>query len=211
MSCNEYATSPLQLREEGSPTTMWVPFLLLISLFFLWGAANNLNDVLIKQFKKAFRLDDLQSGLVQSFFYIGYFSFALPAAWVANRFSFRIAIVAGLLLFTVGSLLFLPAAAMFSYPMFLFALLVIGSGLAFLETSANPYVTQLGAPEGATWRLNLAASFNPLGSIMGVMVGRVFILGTELSEAQLANMTTTEVDHYYHQVFSVFLSFLAFQ
>jgi FHS family L-fucose permease-like MFS transporter len=190
---------------------MWVPFLLLISLFFLWGAANNLNDVLIKQFKKAFRLDDLQSGLVQSFFYIGYFSFALPAAWVANRFSFRVAIVAGLLLFAVGSLLFLPAAAMFSYPMFLFALLVIGSGLAFLETSANPYVTQLGAPEGATWRLNLAASFNPLGSIMGVMVGRVFILGTELSEAQLANMTATEVDHYYHQVFTVLLSFSAFQ
>jgi FHS family L-fucose permease-like MFS transporter len=173
--------------------------LLLIALFFLWGAANNLNDVLIQQFKKAFLLSDLQSGLVQSFFYIGYFSFALPAALTSMRFSYRVSIICGLLLFTCGSLLFLPAAAMFSYPAFLFALLVIGAGLAFLETAANPYVTELGSPAEAAWRLNFAASFNPLGSIAGVAIGRSFIFGdSEFTADEMAAMEPRAID-LYHQ------------
>jgi len=180
--------------------TLWIPLAVLLSLFFLWGAANNLNDILIKQFKKAFQLGDLQSGLVQSFFYVGYFTFALPASAVATRYSFRVAIVCGLTLFAAGAMLFLPAASMFSYPMFLLALLVIGSGLAFLETSANPYVTQLGPPAEATWRLNFAAAFNPLGSVAGVALGRMVIFGNkELTEEETTQMTAAAAAEYYQR------------
>lgn len=102
--------------------TLWAPLLLLTSLFFLWGAANNLNDILIKQFKKAFHLHDFESGLVQSAFYLGYFLFALPGAVLTTMLSYRATIVIGLSLFACGALLFVPAAAMFSYPFFLLAL-----------------------------------------------------------------------------------------
>lgn len=145
-------------------------------LFFLWGVANNLNDVLIAHFRSLFRLGDLQSGLVQSAFYMGYFCFAIPAALVMRRFGYRNAVVTGLALFGVGALLFWPASAQLSYGFFLFALFVIASGLAFLETAANPMVAALGAPESAEQRLNLAQAFNPLGSITGVLVGATLIL-----------------------------------
>lgn len=157
-------------------------------LFFLWGVANNLNDVLIAHFRGLFRLSDLQSGLVQSAFYLGYFCCAIPAALVMRRFGYRNAVVAGLALFATGALLFWPASVERSYGFFLFALFVIASGLAFLETAANPMVAALGAPETAERRLNLAQAFNPLGSIAGVMVGATFILsdGVESASAQAA-------------------------
>ncbi|RZJ42865.1 MAG: MFS transporter, partial [Brevundimonas sp.] len=148
-----------------------LPILLVVSLFFLWGMANNLNDILIAQFRKAFALSDLQSGLVQSAFYLGYFCLAIPAAVFMKRFGYKAAVVLGLVLFGCGALLFYPAAEVRSYNFFLAALFVIASGLAFLETSANPLVTVLGPPETAERRLNLAQAFNPLGSILGLMVG----------------------------------------
>ncbi len=153
-----------------------LPVALIVSLFFLWGVANNLNDVLIAHFRKAFSLADWQSGLVQSAFYLGYFFFAVPAALFARRFSYKGAIVCGLALYGLGALLFYPAAELRSYGAFLGALFVIASGLAFLETCANPLVTLLGDPAGAERRLNLAQAFNPLGSITGVLVGQHFIL-----------------------------------
>ena len=137
------------------------PIVLVVSLFFLWGLANNLNDVLIAQFRKAFTLGDLQSGLVQSAFYLGYFLLAIPAALFMKRFGYKNGVVLGLLLFGVGALLFYPAAAARRYEFFLLALFVIASGLAFLETSANPLVTVLGRPETAERRLN------PLETSMG--------------------------------------------
>ena len=158
-----------------------LPIALIVSLFFLWGVANNLNDVLIAHFRKAFALADWQSGLVQSAFYLGYFIFAIPAALFAKRFGYKGAIVFGLCLYGAGALLFYPAAEIRSYGAFLGALFVIASGLAFLETSANPLVTVLGAPEGAERRLNLAQAFNPLGSITGVLIGRQFILSGDES------------------------------
>jgi FHS family L-fucose permease-like MFS transporter len=163
---------------------------LIVSLFFLWGIANNLNDILIKQFKGAFELSDFQAGLVQSAFYLGYFLFAIPAGLCMRRFGFKGALLIGLGLYALGALLFYPAAATHTYAMFLGALFVIASGLAFLETSANPLVTVLGPPEGAARRLNFAQSFNPLGSITGVLIGRYFIFsGVEHTPAQLAAMT----------------------
>lgn len=162
---------------------------LIIGLFFLWGMANNLNDVLIKQFKNAFELSDVQAALVQFAFYLGYFLLAIPAGIWMRRFGFKSAIVVGLVLYGVGAALFYPAAEMQAYAVFLTGLFVIASGLSFLETSANPLMTVLGPPEGAARRLNFAQSFNPLGSIAGVVIGREFIFnGVEHTPRQLAAM-----------------------
>jgi FHS family L-fucose permease-like MFS transporter len=169
--------------------TPLVPLVLIVSLFFLWGVANNLNDVLVAQFKKAFTLSDLQAGLVQSAFYLGYFILAIPAGIFMRRFGYKSAVVLGLMLYGAGALLFWPAAATATYATFLVGLFVIAAGLAFLETSANPWVTLLGPRESAASRLNLAQAFNPLGSITGVLIGQHFIFtGVERTPAELAAM-----------------------
>jgi MFS transporter, FHS family, L-fucose permease len=155
---------------------------LVTGLFFLWGMANNLNDVLIAHFRNVFTLTDFQSGLIQSAFYLGYFCFAIPAALTMTRFGYKAGVITGLGLFGTGALLFWPAALAMSYPMFLFALFVLASGLAFLETAANPMVATLGPPEGAERRLNFAQSFNPLGSITGVALGASLILPATAGE-----------------------------
>jgi FHS family L-fucose permease-like MFS transporter len=173
-------------------------FALIASLFFFWGIANNLNDILIKQFKNAFELSDFRAGLVQSAFYGGYFLLAIPASLCMRRFGYKSALLVGLGLYALGAFLFYPAAALRTYPLFLGALFVIACGLAFLETSANPLVTVLGPQAGATRRLNLAQSFNPLGSITGVLIGQRFILsGVEPTQAQLAAMTGSARAAYY--------------
>jgi FHS family L-fucose permease-like MFS transporter len=177
--------------------TALVPLVLIVSLFFFWGMANNLNDILIKQFKKAFELSDLQAGLVQSAFYLGYFVFAMPAAMFMRRYSYKAAVVLGLLLYAAGAFLFYPAAQQHTYGLFLLALFVIASGLAFLETTANPLVTVLGPAEGAARRLNLAQAFNPLGSITGVLIGQHFIFsGVEHSSQELAAMAPAAREAY---------------
>ena len=184
--------------DAGRLRPAWHLLFLVVSLFFLWGVANNLNDILIKQFKKVFELSDLQAGLVQSAFYFGYFTFAIPAAMFMRRFGYKGAIVLGLLLYASGAFLFYPAAEKHAYVLFLLALYVIASGLAFLETSANPLITVLGPREGAAQRLNLAQAFNPLGSITGVLVGQQFILsGNEPTPEQIAALGTAERAAFY--------------
>jgi len=184
-------------NNDKSPTVLF-PLILIISLFFLWGMANNLNDILITQFKKVFTLSDLKSGLVQSAFYTGYFVFAIPAALYVKRFSYKAAVVTGLLLYAAGAFLFYPAAAMREYSLFLGALFIIASGLAFLETSANPLVVAMGDPATAERRLNFAQSFNPFGCIAGIVIGREFILsGHEPSAADLAAMTPAVLEQFY--------------
>src|SRR5438445_4683509 len=185
------AKSPNPIKDKAAPARQsMVPIILIVSLFFLWGMANNLNDPLIKHFKKLFTLSDFGSGLVQSAFYMGYFLLAIPAALFMQRFGYKAAVILGLVLYAAGALLFYPAGEMQSYGFFLAALFVIAGGLAFLETSANPMVATLGAPEDAERRLNFAQSFNPLGSIAGVFIGRTFILsGIEYSPQQLQAMT----------------------
>lgn len=171
---------------------------LVVSLFFMWGVANNLNDILIQQFKKAFVLSDFQSGLVQSSFYFGYFFCAIPAALVMQRFGYKVAILAGLALYALGALLFYPAAEIQVYSYFLGALFVIACGLAFLETSANPYIVALGPEETAQRRLNFAQSFNPLGAISGIVIGQQFIFsGLEYSPAQLASFSAEQLSAFY--------------
>lgn len=175
-----------------------LPLILIVCLFFMWGMANNLNDILIKQFQKTFQLTDFQSGLVQSAFYLGYFVFAIPASLIMRRFNYKTGIIVGLMLFATGAFLFYPAAEQGSYAFFLFALFVIASGLAFLETAANPYVSVLGTPETASFRLNMAQSFNPIGCVTGILVGQHFIFsGIEYTKEQLASMSPEAVKAYY--------------
>jgi MFS transporter, FHS family, L-fucose permease len=194
------STVPVGERSSAPPTrtsAAALPVALIVGLFFLWGVANNLNDVLIPHFRKAFFLTDLQSGLVQSAFYLGYFLLALPAATVMRRYGYKQAVVVGLVLFGSGALLFYPAAHVREYELFLLALFVIAAGLAFLETSANPLITMLGDPATAERRLNFAQAFNPLGSITGVLLGRQFILsGIEPSAADLAKLSHGQLEQF---------------
>jgi FHS family L-fucose permease-like MFS transporter len=192
------ATQTTVTVSKGGAKRYTLPLILIVSLFFLWGMANNLNDILIKQFKKAFELTDFQTSLVQSAFYFGYFVLAIPASLVMRRYNYKTGIIIGLLLYATGAFLFYPAASMQSYGFFLFALFVIASGLAFLETAANPYVTALGTPQSATFRLNLAQAFNPIGCITGILIGQHFIFsGVEHSKETLAGMTPEALATYY--------------
>lgn len=149
---------------------------LVIALFAFWGMSNSLNDVLIPQFRKTFLLGDFASSFVQFATFIGYFLFAIPASLFMRRFGYRAAVVMGLVLFGTGALLFYPAARFGEYHFFLGALFVVASGLSFLETSANPMIAAMGPAENADQRLNFAQMFNPLGTIVGVFVGKELIL-----------------------------------
>ena len=142
-----------------------VPFILITSLFFLWGFARAILDVLNKHFQNALHISITQSAMIQVTTYLGYFLMAIPAGIFINKFGYRRGVVFGLLLFGLGAIFFIPGALIGSFSAFLFCLFVIGCGLVFLETAANPYVTELGARETATSRLNLSQSFNGLGSI----------------------------------------------
>jgi len=168
---------PTEQREfKFDPTKSYLlPFILVTSLFFLWGIANSLNGTLIKHFQTALNLNRAQAGIVDSAFYIGYFVMALPAAFLMNRIGYKKGILIGLFLFALGAFLFFPAASTRVYSFFLFALFIIACGLAFLETAANPYVTVLGSPQSADSRINFSQSFNGLGAIMGPIVGGLFI------------------------------------
>lgn len=153
-----------------------LPFVLITSLFALWGFANDITNPMVSAFKKVLELSNTQASLVQAAFYGGYFTMAIPAALFVNRFSYKKGILLGLALYAGGALLFFPAAAYENFTFFLLALYILTFGLAFLETTANPYVLAMGAPETATQRLNLAQAFNPVGSIAGLLIARNFIL-----------------------------------
>jgi len=174
-----------------------LPFILVTSLFFFWGLIINLDSILIPHLRKAFRLNTLQSSLVDSAVFIAYFLMAIPAGMIMQRSGFKTGIITGLLLFATGSFLFLPAANTREYAFFLGALFIIACGLAMLETAANPYATVLGPESTATQRLNLAQSFNGLAVVVAPLIGKYFILsGTEYSDAELANMSVQAKDAY---------------
>ena len=165
-------------------------FIIITSLFFMWGLAHNLNPILIPHLKKACRLTDLQSAFIDSAFFIGYFVMALPAGFAMKKWGYKSGIILGLLLFALGAILFYPAASARTFGLFLLALFIIASGLTFLETAANPYVTVLGSSETATQRLNFSQSFNGLAATIAPLVGGIFILsGKSISDADLAGMT----------------------
>lgn len=153
-----------------------VSFALVTSMFLLWGLANNMTDTLLAAFKRIMSMSDTQTSLIQFAFYGSYFCFALPAALFIRRRSFKSGIILGLLLYAAGAMLFLPAARVASYGFYLVAIYVMAGGCSVLETTANPYVMSMGDPRTATRRLNIAQSFNPVGSILGILMSKYFIL-----------------------------------
>lgn len=157
-----------------------IPFILLTSLFFMWGAARSVMDVLNKHFQLSLGVTHTHAAMMQTVIYSAYFLMAIPGGRMIRRYGTRNGIVAGLLLFGLGALLFIPSETIGSFNYILFPLFVIGCGLVILETAANPYATLLGAPETAAGRLNRAQSFNGLGSICGALFGGLFFFqGTE--------------------------------
>jgi MFS transporter, FHS family, L-fucose permease len=170
---------------------------LITSLFFLWGFALNLNPILIPHLKKACQLSDFESALIDSASFFAYFLMAIPAGRFMERFGYKGGILLGLLLFALGAFLFYPAAETRSFVFFLTALFVIASGLTFLETAANPYITVLGDPKSATQRINFAQSFNGLAATLAPLLGGMFILsGKTLSTQEEAGMSPQQLNDY---------------
>ncbi len=167
-----------------------IPFILVTTLFFLWGLANILNSALISQFQPVFSISRAEALLVETAFYLGYFTIAVPAGLFMEKFTYKKGIILGLLLYAVGALLFIPAAKLLTFGFFLLALYVIASGLAFLETAANPYVTILGPKENATQRLNFAQSFNGVALVVGpYLAGLLIFAGNEGDLATIEEKT----------------------
>lgn len=183
---------------RGIPVTLpgnkW-PFILITSLFFLWGLANNMTDTLLAAFKRIMSMTDFQTSWIQMAFYGSYFLLALPAAILIKKYSYKTGVLVGLGLFIMGALLFYPASISMVYGHFLAALFILAGGLSILETAANPYIISMGPEETATRRLNLAQSFNPIGSITGILLSKIFILSNLnlLDADQRASMAPEEL------------------
>src|SRR5271170_4717187 len=171
------------------PVGHMVLFSLVTVLFFLWGMSNNLTDILVQQFKKSFELSPVGAQLVQTANFLGYFFMAMPAALLMRKWGYKAGMVTGLLLFGGGMILFWPAAVSGQYLPFLVALFTVGSGASFLETAANPFIAQFGPAETSERRLNFSQSFNPPGTIVGVLIGSQFIFsGVEKKAPEIAQM-----------------------
>ncbi len=186
------------------PAQYLYPFILVTTLFALWGFANDITNPLVKAFKEIFQITNQQSSYVQLAFYGGYGTMAIPAALAIRKFSYKTGILIGLALYAIGALLFIPAAANATFGVFLVALYILTFGLAFLETAANPYILSMGSAETATRRLNLAQAFNPIGSLIGMVVAsQVVLAGLQVGEfrdkemaahPEYANMMPGDVD-----------------
>ncbi len=164
------------------PKETLIPFILITSLFAMWGFANDITNPMVSAFKKVLELNNTQASWVQMAFYGGYFTMALPAAIFAKKYSYKKGILLGLALYAIGALLFYPAAAYEEFTFFLMALYILTFGLAFLETTANPFILSMGPAETATQRLNLAQAFNPIGALAGLYAAQNFILGSLQSD-----------------------------
>jgi len=210
---------PLKLKSEGKqvtnsfnvmnqkkivPKNLLLPFVVITSLFFMWGLANNMTDTLLAAFKKIMSMSDFQTSFIQLAFYGSYFCLALPAAIFIKKYTYKAGILLGLGLFIAGALLFYPASISKDYGYFLVALFILAGGLSILETTANPYIIIMGPSESGTRRLNLSQSFNPIGSITGVLLSNLFILSNlnnagaleraSMSEHQLNLIQTAELN-----------------
>lgn len=172
------------LKKDG--VSFVIPFILITSCFALWGFANDITNPMVKAFSKIFRMSVTEGALVQVAFYGGYFAMAFPAAIFIRRYSYKAGILLGLGLYAVGAFLFFPAKEIGEYYCFLLAYFILTCGLSFLETSANPYILSMGTEATATRRLNLAQSFNPMGSLLGMYVAMNFI------QARLNPLSTEE-------------------
>lgn len=167
------------------------PFIMITSLFFMWGFVHNLDPILIPHLQRSFSLTTLQASLVDSAVFIAYFVMALPAGFLMKRYGYKAGIIIGLSFFAIGSFLFIPAANTQLYAFFLAALFVIACGLTILETAANPYASLLGPKETAAFRLNFAQSFNGLAAMLAPVIGARIILIKGASDEELSSMTAT--------------------
>lgn len=175
-----------QLKLKGETNRFLFPLILVTGLFFLWGLAYGLLDVLNKHFQEILHIDKARSTLLQMAYFGAYFLIALPAGIFMNRFGYKKGIITGLLLYTAGAFLFYPSAQLSSFNFFLLAMFILASGLAFLETAANPYVTVLGDPKTSAFRLNLSQSFNGVGSFIGpIIAANVFFNDSANTGAEL--------------------------
>lgn len=178
------------------------PTILVISLFFLWALTSNLLPILIPHLKKACHLNLTQSSLVDSAYWIAYFCMALPAGMLMRKFGYKKTIITGLLMAALGAFLFIPAASSRSYPFFLTALFIVASGMTFLETSANPFMTVLGNSETASQRLNFAQAFNGLGAFIASMfISKLIIDKNTISDEKIMSLTTDELNIFYSELF----------
>ncbi|MEO8821673.1 MAG: L-fucose:H+ symporter permease, partial [Ginsengibacter sp.] len=172
----------VSLQSDNRDNSYLFPLILVTSLFFLWGFAYGLLDVLNKHFQVTLHIDKARSSFLQMAYFGAYFLMALPAGIFMKKFGYKKGIILGLLLYATGAFLFYPSAQMSSFNFFLFSTFVLASGLAFLETAANPYVTVLGDPKNSAFRLNLSQSFNGVGSFLGPKIGAVFFFGIVVNE-----------------------------
>jgi MFS transporter, FHS family, L-fucose permease len=188
-------------------------FSLVTVLFFLWGMSNNLTDILVQQFKKSFELSPVSAQLVQTANFLGYFIMAMPAALLMRKWGYKAGMVTGLCLFGGGMVLFWPAAVSGQYLPFLVALFTVGSGASFLETAANPFIAQFGDPATSEQRLNFSQSFNPPGTIVGVLIGARFIFsGVEKKAPEIEQMRAagTYQAYLHTEIMRVVPTYLAF-
>jgi FHS family L-fucose permease-like MFS transporter len=180
------------------PVGNMLPFVLATVLFFLWGMSNNLTDILVQQFRKSFELSQFSAQLVQTANFFGYFCMAIPAALLMRRWGYKAGMVTGLVVFGTGMVLFWPAAMSGRYLPFLIALFTVGSGASILETASNPFIAEFGDPVTSEQRLNFSQSFNPPGTIAGVLIGTYFIFsGVEPNAAQIEAMKQAGTYHAY--------------
>lgn len=170
-----------------------LPLILVTSLFFLWGLAYGLLDVLNKHFQETLNITRQRSTLLQAAYFGAYFLIALPAGIFMNKAGYKKGIIFGLLLYATGALLFYPSASMSSFPFFLLSLFILASGLTFLETAANPYITVLGKPETSEFRLNLSQSFNGVGSFIGPIIGGMLFFGKENNAGEAGNLDSVKL------------------
>jgi FHS family L-fucose permease-like MFS transporter len=207
---NQPSSESVQGAAEGTahstrvvPAHLLVPFVLATLLFPLWGFANDVTNPMVKAFSRILQMSNFEGSLVQFAFYGGYFAMAFPAALFIKRFSYKAGILVGLGLYASGALLFIPGSMMMMFWPFLVAYFILTCGLSFLETSANPYILSMGSQETSTRRLNLAQSFNPMGSLLGMFVAQQFILARldpataaergAMDGAQLAALTASDL------------------
>jgi FHS family L-fucose permease-like MFS transporter len=194
------------------PVGQMALFVLVTVLFFLWGMSNNLTDILVQQFRKSFELSTFSAQLVSTANFTGYFCMAIPAALVMRRWGYKVGMVTGLCLFGAGMVLFWPAAVSGKYVPFLVALFAVGCGASILETAANPFMAQFGPAATSERRLNFAQAFNPPGTILGVWIGRQFILsGVEKTPEQVAAMKAvgTYVPYLHGEIMRVVPTYIA--
>ncbi len=191
---------------SGTKNNYLFPLILVTSLFFLWGLAYGLLDVLNKHFQETLHIDKARSSFLQMAYFGAYFLMALPAGIFMKRYGYKKGIITGLLLYALGAFLFYPSAEMSSFNFFLLSTFILASGLAFLETAANPYVTVLGDPKHSAFRLNLSQSFNGVGSIIGPKIGAVLFFGTVISGE--SNLQSVKMVYFITGLTVLFVAFL---